>query len=198
VQLVRDAEIERLGLNELWSSASRQALSYGNAYHAPRPPPWSARCLRATGWRKCCFNVFLLVPVSLMISSMVSLLCSRACSMIRSDSSSSSARTSFSARLFSPAAAFVVAKREGRTSPRAASLASLTGSSLGSGDERSNTLLCSVRSRFRASCTARKNSPRRGAGESFQETSSEGRNRTQKLSREKERRSRTSEACGKK
>jgi hypothetical protein len=58
--------------------------------------------------------------------------------MIRSDGPGSSARTSFSARLFSPAAAFVVAKREKRTSPRAASLESLTGSSLGSGEGRGN------------------------------------------------------------
>jgi hypothetical protein len=32
--------------------------SYGSTYHAPRLPPWRTKCLRATKWRKCRFNVF--------------------------------------------------------------------------------------------------------------------------------------------
>jgi len=52
----------------LWMSP---AFPQGNAYHASRPLPWSARWPSATNWRKCCFNVSLLVPVSRTMSLMV-------------------------------------------------------------------------------------------------------------------------------
>jgi hypothetical protein len=76
------------------------------------------------------------------------------CSMIHSESSGNAARMIFSRSTFLARRFIYCCNAKGKREPTAASLGPRFGSSPGSGSGRDNSFLCSVRSRFRASCTA--------------------------------------------